>query len=46
MELIEGFERFFGGHLGKVVRIRRVAGQRMGEAPEARPHGGELRIER
>ncbi len=39
MELIERFERFLRCHLGKIVRVGRVPGKRMGEAPQARPDG-------
>jgi hypothetical protein len=40
MELFERLERFLRSHLSKIVRIRRVPGERMGEAPKARPDCG------
>jgi hypothetical protein len=46
VELIERLERFLGRHLRKVVRVGSVAGERVGKAPEARPDGGKLGIER
>src|SRR4029453_14003515 len=46
LELTEGFERLFCGHLGKIVRIGRITGQGMGEPPQAGPYCGQLGIER
>ena len=46
LELAERSKRLFHAHLCKVVRVGRVAGQRMGEPPQARPHRQQLDIER